>query len=316
MMTYKNRLIFLLSLIAILILFFAGSFIFNVDAGNTRASSMIWLDSKLSLKADRIAISADDRNFELVKRDSRWFVLNDEGEYPARNLRVEDFLGIFTKRAPWPVRSSISSSHERFGLDTDTADRLTIYGENSVLLDLLAGYEDSTGQEVYVRRYAQSEVRSGDRLLKTYMTSSVSSWYNLRLIPESEDGKVSVKNVQRFSVYNGDTTLSFTRRNRGWIVSGADIAKPDRNSIENYISIILNTEGDNFDDSVSVDAPELGKNRITVELDNGNVITIRLSEDDENGRRYAHVFGRDYIYAIPSWASSRLFREPSSFEMQ
>ena len=316
MMTYKNRLIFLLSLIAILILFFAGSFIFNVDAGNTRASSMIWLDSKLSLRADRIAVSADGQKFELVKRNSQWFVLNDEGEYPARNLRVEDFLGIFTKRAPWPVRSSISSSHERFGLDTDAADRLTVYGENSVLLDLLAGYEDSTGEEVFVRRYAQSEVRSGNRLLKTYLTSQISSWYNLRLIPESEDGKVSVKNVQRLSVYNGEATIVFTRRNRGWTVSGVTIENPDQNSIENYVSVILNAEGDNFDNDFSADDPELGKNRITVELDNGSVVTIRISEGDESGRRYAHVFGRDYIYSIPSWASSRLFIEPSGFEKQ
>jgi len=315
-MTYRNRLIFLVSLIAVLALFYAGSFIFNMDAGNARSASIVWLDSKLSGKADRIAISADDQNFELVKRENRWFVSHNGGEYPARNLRVEDFLGIFTKRAAWPVRSSGSASHERFGLDADTADRLTVYGENSILLDLLTGFEDSTGQDIYVRRYAQSEVRSGDRLIKTYLTSSVSSWYNLRLIPESEDGKISENNVQRFSVYDGDTTITFTRRNRGWTVSGAEIENPDQSSIENYIGIILSTEGDNFDDSFSVDNPELGKSRITVELDNGSVITIRFSEADESGRRFAHVFGRNYIYSIPSWVSSRLFREPSSFEMK
>jgi len=315
-MTYKNRLICLVSLTAVLALLYAGSFIVNAGAGNKRSASMIWLDSKLSLRADRIAVSAGDLKFELVKRDSQWFVLSDEGEYPARNLRVEDFFGIFTKRAAWPVRSSGSASHERFGLDTDTAERLTIYGENSILLDLLIGFEDSTGQEVYVRRYAQSEVRSGNRLLVTYLTSSLSSWYNLRLIPESENGRVSVRNVQRLSVYNGDTTQVFTRRNRGWTVSGINIENPDQNSIENYIGIILNVEGDNFDNSVSVDDPELGKNRITVELDNGSVITIRISDGDESDHRYAHVFGRDYIYSIPSWVSSRLFREPSGFEKQ
>ena len=315
-MTYKNRLIFLLSLIAALALLYAGSFIVNTGAGSARSASVIWLDSNLSLKADRIAVVAGGLKFELVKRNDRWFVLNDDGEYPARGLRVEDFLGIFTKRAAWPVRSSGSASHERFGLDAGTADRLTVYGENSVLLDLLAGFEDSTGQEVYVRRYAQSEVRSGNSLLKTYLTSPVTSWYNLRLIPESEDGKVSAKNVQRLSVNSADTTLTFTRRNRRWTVSGAEIENPDRNSIENYIGVILNTEGDNFDSSVSADDPELGKNRITVELDNGSVITIRISEGDESGHRYAHVFGRDYIYSIPSWASSRLFREPSDFETQ
>ena len=315
-MTYKNRLICLLSLIAVLALFYAGSFIFNSEAGNTRSSSMFWLDSQLAGRVDRIAISVNVQNYELVKRDNQWFVLYDGGEYPARRLRVEDFIGIFTKRAAWPVRSSDAASHERFGLDTDTADRLTVYGENNVLLDLLAGFEDGTGQEVYVRRYAQSEVRSGDRLLRSYLSGTVSGWYNLRLIPESEDGKVSAKNVQRLSVYDGDTTQVFSRRNRRWTVSGIEVTNPDQSRIENYISIILNTEGDNFDDSVSIDAPELGRNRITVELDNGSVITIRISESDESGRRYAHVFGRDYIYVIPPWASVRLFMGPSSFEMQ
>jgi hypothetical protein len=315
-MTYKNRLIYLVSLIAVLALFYAGSFIINIETGNRRSSSMIWLDSRLAASADRIAISVDDQNFELVKRADQWFVSHNGIEYPARLLRIEDFIGIFTKRAAWPVRSSGSSSHERFGLDTNTAGRLTIFGGNSILLDILTGFEDSMGQEVYVRRYAQSEVRSGDRLLNSYMTSPVSSWYNLRLIPESEDGKVSAKNVQRLSVFDGNTTQVFTRRNRGWTITGADVADPDWNIIENYIGIVLNTEGDNFDDSVSFEDPGLGKNRIMFELDDGSVITIRLSDGDETGRRYAHVFGRDYIYSIPSWVSARLFWGPSSFERQ
>jgi len=315
-MTYKNRLICLLSLIGVLALFYAGSFIINAETGNKRDSSVLWLDSRLAGTADRIAISTDVQNFELVKKADQWFVSHNGNEYPARRLRVEDFISIFTKRASWPVRATAASSHERFGLDTDTAGRLTVFVENSILLDLLIGYEDGMGQEVYVRRYAQSEVRSGDRLINTYLTSPVSSWYNLRLIPESEDGKVSVANVQRLSVFNGNTTQIFSRRNRSWTVSGVNIENPEQNSIENYIGIILNTEGDNFDSGVSFDNPDLGRNRITVELDDGRVIIIRISESDELGRRYANVFGRDYIYSIPSWVSARLFREPSSFERQ
>jgi len=312
-MTYKNRIFCLLSLIAILVLLYAGSFIVNVETSNARSASLLWLDSGLAAGAGRIVISMDAQNFELVKKSDQWFVLHNENEYPARRLRVEDFFGILTKRAAWPVRSSGAASQERFGLDTQTAGRLTVYGESNVLLDLLIGLEDNTGQ-VFVRRYAQNEVRSGDSLIKTYVTSSVSSWYNLRLIPDSEDGKVSVKNVQRLSVYNGDTTQVFARRNRGWTVSDVDSANIDQSAVENYIRIVLNTEGDNFVDSVSSDDPVFGNSRITVELDNGSVITIRLSESDESGNRYAHVSGREYIYSIPSWSVARLFRAASSFE--
>ena len=317
-MTYKNRIICLLSLIAILALLYAGSFIVNAETSGARSASMFWLDSGLASGADRIVISMNAQNFELVKRSDQWFVLHNESEYPARRLRVEDFLGILTKRAAWPVRSSGAASHERFGLDAQTAGRLTVYGENANLLDLLIGIEDNSGQ-IFARRYAQSEVRSGDSLIKTYMTSPVSSWYNLRLIPDSEDGKVSVKNVQRLSVYNGDTTQVFARRNRAWTISGIDVADPAQNVIENYISVILNTEGDNFIDSVSPGDPAFGNagnSRITVELDNGGVITIRLSESDESGSRYAHVTGREYVYSIPSWAAGRLFRDASQFERQ
>jgi len=315
-MTYKNRLIYLLSLIAALVLLYAGSFIINAETGSARSASVLWLDSRLAAGAGRIVISTDVQSLELVKRSDQWFVLHNENEYPARRLRVEDFFGILTKRAAWPVRSSGAASHERFGLDTDTAGRLTVYGENNVLLDLLIGSEDSTGQEVYVRRYANNEVRSGDTLLKTYAASPASNWYNLRLIPDSEDGKISVKNVQRLSVYNGEATRVFSRRNRGWTVSDLDGAKIDQSAIENYIRIILNTEGDSFADSVSADDPALENSRITVELDHGGVVTIRLSEGDESGNRYAHVLGREYVYSIPSWAASRLFRDASGFEMR
>lgn len=314
-MTYKNRLVCLLSLIAILVLLYAGSFIINAETSDARSASMFWLDSGLAAGAGRIVISMDAQNFELVKKADQWFVLHNESEYPARRMRVEDFLNILTKRAAWPVRSSGAASHERFGLDTQTAGRLTVYGENSSLLDLLIGFEDNTGQ-VFVRRYAQGEVRSGDSLLKTYITSPVSSWYNLRLIPDSEGGKISVKNVQRLSVYNGDSTQVFSRRNRGWTISGIEVANPAENVIEDYINVVLNTEGDNFIDSVSSDDTVFGSGRITVELDNGGIITIRLSESDESGSRYAHVFGREYIYSIPSWSAGRLFRDASHFEKQ
>jgi len=315
-MTYKNRLIFLLSLIALLVLLYAGSFIFNSETGNTRSASIIWLDSKIAGRADRIKVSANFQDFELVKRSEQWFILNNGSEYPARNLRVEDFLSVFTKRAAWPLRSSGEAYLERFGLDTVTASRLTVYGENSVLLDLLVGFEDMMGQEIFVRRYAQNEVHSGESLFYSYMTSQISSWYNLRLIPESEDGKISVSNVQRLSVFNGETTQVFTRRNRGWVLTGMEVANPDFGSIESYISIVINSEGDNFEDRISQDDPDLGKNRITVELENGNVITIRMSDADEDGRRYAAVSGRSYVYSIPSWVSFRIFKDPSSFETQ
>lgn len=314
-MTYKKRLIILLSLIAVLSLLYTGSVIYYSDLG--RQTSFSWLDSRSAERINRIVISTEWENFELVKRDNSWFIIHNDNEFPARQLRVQDFVNILTQRAAWSVRSNSASTHERFGL-TENASRITVYGGsgNTALLDLLIGGDDLIGRETYFRRYGENEVRSGDGSIKAYLSNLVTGWYNFRLIPESEGGNIDVSAVQRLSVFNGEETQVFQRRNRGWIVSGIEVANPNNTSIENYIRAILNVEGDRFESDIY--AEDLDNARIILEFGNGRVVTIRLGEPDETGRVNAHVTGsgtHNYIYSIPSWSASRLFREAESFEM-
>jgi hypothetical protein len=314
-MLYKKKLIVLLSLIAALALTYTASLVFDPELAGTRSASYVWLDSRFVGRVSRIVISTAGQNMDLLKKDSQWFVSHNNREYPARQLRVEDFLGIFTQRAAWPVRSSSAASHSHLGLDTETASRVTLYGENSALLDLLFGAEDSTGREINVRKYGQNEVRSGDNTIASYISSSENSWYNLRLIPESEDGKIAVDSVQRLSVYGEGEPQFFSRRNREWAISGFEAANPDQSSIDAYVRAIINTEGEDFSD-VSADAPELGHSRIVLELGNGSIRTIRLSGPDESGRRLAHASGSDYVYLLAPWAAQRLFKSSGDFERQ
>ncbi|MCL2764048.1 MAG: DUF4340 domain-containing protein [Treponema sp.] len=312
-MKYKDKLVLLLSLIAVLVLTYAASIIFGPDMGNSRVLSHVWLEQRSAERTTRIVISAQD-SYELVKRNNLWFVLHNSLELPARELRVNDFLDILTTRSQWPVRSSNESSHERFGLSEELASRITIYGEYSVLLDLLVGNDDIFRNETYFRKSAQSEVRAGDSSIKVYLSSPVSSWYNLRLFPESEN--IDISAIQRLTVYNGEETQVFSRRNRVWEISGIDVQNPSQNNIENYIRSIINLEGDNFADAVLRDDPVLNHSRIMVEFGNGRIATIRLSQADESGRIFAHASGREYVYSLPLWSSSRLYRPASSFEMQ
>jgi len=320
--TYKNRLVCLLSLIAVLSLLYTGSLIFSPERNNARSASYVWLDPKLAGRISRIEISAapsqesgaERQTVELAKKNSQWFVLRNGNEYPARRIRIEDFISIFTARAAWPVRSSSASSHAHFGLDEEAASRVTIYGENAVLLELLLGSDDSLGREIYLRKASQNEVRSGENRVTSYITSPVTGWYNLRLIPEGENGESDIESVQRLSVYRGEETQIFSRLNRNWNISGIYVSNPAQDIIENYIRIILNTEGDNFAGFDSGEEPGFNYGRIILEFGNGTVTTVRFSEPDETGRLFARVSGSEYIYTIPSWAATRLFREAASFE--
>jgi hypothetical protein len=312
-MDYKKRLIYLLSLIGALALVYLASFVFDPELAGTRNASYVWLDSKLAGRTARIVIGweddgADGDTVELVKKSGQWFVLRNNTEYPARQLRIEDFTGIFTSRKAWPVRSSSVSSHEKLGVGANSAARITLYGENSTLLDILLGSEDVTGREIYLRKYGQNEVRSGENLFASYITGSASAWYNLKLIPESEDGKVAVDSVQRLSVYSPQGAQVFSRKNRMWTVSGLELADPDQPSIDSYVKAVLNLEGDDFSDSIASSDPQFSYGSLVLELGNGGVKTIRITDADESGRRFARVDGLDYVYSLAPWAAQRLFK--------
>jgi len=325
--TYRNKLICLLSLTAVLALLYTGSFFFNNEKSNTRSASYRWLEPKHTEGIDRIVIRtedtsfldydghADERTVELVKKNSFWFVLHNGMEYPARRMRIEDFIDIFTRRSNWSVRAVSASSHERLGLD-GTGSRVTVYGGNAVLLDLLFGSTDNTGREINIRRFAQNEVRSGENRVLAYVTGHINIWYNLRFFPESSDGTMDLDSLQRLTVYSDGELQYFSLRNREWIITGVIAEKPDQSIIENYLRIVLASEGDNFADPALLGETNFNHSRLVFEFGNGQIITVHFSEPDETGRSLAYVSGKEYVYSVPSWTLSRIFRKASSFERQ
>jgi hypothetical protein len=145
-MSYRNKVIVLLAIIAALALVYTASLVFDPEMTGSRSSSYTWLDSRLAPRVGRIVISAGQESYELARKSGQWFVSHNGREYPARQLRVDDIVGIFTERASWPVRYTNAASHERLGLNA-SASRLVFHGENTVLLDIVIGSHDSTGSE-------------------------------------------------------------------------------------------------------------------------------------------------------------------------
>jgi len=315
-MTYKKHLICLVSVIGVLLSLYIGSFIFNYDMGNKRSSSYSWLDSKAAEKITKITMSAEDQEpFELYKKEGKWFTLTNNYEYPVRSSRVDDFLSFLVKRSSWIMRSSSASSHERFGLG-ENASRITIFGEAGSILDILLGDDDIMGREAYFRKIGQNEVRQGDNSIKTFLTDSVTSWYNLRLIPESESGNIDIKDVQRLTVTTENGNQVFTRRNRGWDIAGINVENPDYSAIETFISFVLNMEGEDFSDPGLSAEMDFTKNRITVELGNAKIINIGITNPNEINKRFAQAGNGNYTYVIPLWVSVRIFRTAESFEIK
>ena len=319
-MTYKRKITFLSGAIAALVILYILTIIFDPQRIGSRSDAYTWLDLKQKNRIDRINIISQNEAVVLERSGGEWFVSHDGKDYPARQMRVDDFIDALGKRASYPVRSSSASSHERLSLVEGISTQIIVSaGAGIPLLNLLIGQGDVTGQDVYLRKQGHNEVRSGKDIFSAYTESTLVSWYNLRLFPESETGKLDPAGIQRLTVYppagGGDSLpCIFARRGREWSITGMDIANPDIGKIDSYIRDILNATGDDFADTAGLSSQHFNDSRIVLELGDGSIRTLRLGAGGDDDRYLATVTGSDYVYAIPGWVSRRLFPEPDSFE--
>jgi hypothetical protein len=186
-----------------------------------------------------------------------------------------------------------------------------------------------------MRKNTQNQVRSGTASISNYLSSGLTSWYNLRLLPAN----ITPESVQRVIITppadsaetaaaEGDANpadngtadnvithaaapaiVTLTRFGNGWTVNGADADTP---AVESYIRAVLEAEGDDF----AAYTGAVSVSRIVLELGDGSIRTIRLGPPNEENRRFAIVSGSSYVYSLAPWAADRLFREDSYFERQ
>jgi hypothetical protein len=318
-MGFKKKLTILLALTGLLAAVYVGALIFDPERVNTRDASYRWLDPESAERADRIEISrSGGEGLTLVRNSGGWFVSREGAEYPAKEARAEDLLRFFTTRASFPVRANSAASHERFGLTEEAAARIVIRaGPGAPLLDLLAGNGDALGRDLYLRRNNQDEVRSGEDRISSYLNSAPSSWYMLRLFPET--GSLGVDTVQRLTVTlppdpEGGEAGTFTLRRDGgnWVrEDGNGGTTLDNLKVEGYIRAIIEAEGEDFVPDMA--DPVFTEGSITLSLGDGSTRFIRLGPVLESGSRSAEVSGSPYIYALAAWTVNRIFRDAAEF---
>jgi hypothetical protein len=319
-MTYKKQLTVLGGIITALALVYLVSIIFDPERRGARSDAYSWLEPSQTGRISGITIANGRETITIARNGGKWFVSHDGKDYPARSVRVEDFISALAKRAPYPVRSTSASSHQRLSLTEGQSVRITVAaGAGMPLLNLLIGQADITGQNVYLRQQGQNEVRSGEDIFSLYTNSTITSWYNLRLFPENENGMLDASAVQRLTVYppadegENPPPQIFTRKGREWTFN-FPVSNPDMTQVDRYIRDILGTSGDDFVSYVTPSDTLFNNSRLVLEMGDGSIRTIRLGPPDENGGRLAAVSGSDWVYSIPAWASRQLFADPETFE--
>ncbi|MDR0589847.1 MAG: DUF4340 domain-containing protein [Spirochaetaceae bacterium] len=301
--------------------------VFDPERINSRDASYVWLPPELADQADRVEIYAqENEGVTLIRNAGGWFISFEGKEYPAKQSRVEDLFLILSTKAAYPLRASSAASHEKLGLSTGKASRIVVRGGpgTTPLLDLLIGEGDATGKEIYLRKNAQDEVRSGENKLASYITGSRSSWYNLRLFPENEAAPVGADMVQRIILIppvnpedENSPARSFTlsRNGAGWIQEGGT-GELDTGKVESYIRAVIEAEGEDFVSSMNSTDPVFTEGQITLHIGDNTTRIIKIGPRLESGNRSALSSGSNHVYSLAEWTMNRIVKDAAYFVTQ
>ena len=301
-LTYKKKVLFLSSLVAVLALIYILTFVF--DSENSSGAAFAWLDPSLFVMADGIEISGPESRIVLKRRNGAWFVSGDSVEFPAKQERVDDLFDLLGRKANYPVRASSSEGIERLALTEESASRIVVRGGAGLpLLDLLIGNADALGREVYLRRAPWNQIYSAEDNFSYFINLKANSWYDLRLFSEA-----SIDSIQQVEVSFPDEAYILRRSGRGWIIPGKEDAL-DANRVEAFLKRLLEAESDSF----AVNAPETIEGRITVQFGNGSTRSLQAGPLTEENNRCATVSESSFFYILSERTFSNLFRASSYY---
>ena len=303
-LTYKRKVSILSALVALLVLIFILSLVF--DPENRRSDAFAWLDSSLMYMADGIDISTSGGSISLSRKNNVWLVNTETGEFPVRQSRVDDLFAALTHRNVYPLRATSSEARERLGVADERASRIVIRGGAGLpLLDLLIGGEDVFGREVYLRRSDQNHIYSGEDNFSLFLNLMPSFWYNLRFFDD-----ISIDSVQQVDItLPGAQTVILRRSGIGWVLSSGESL--DTTRVESWLRSVIEAQGEDFFPGQF--NPSEIEGTITLRIGDGTNRSLLLGPKIDEDFWIATADNSPFSYALADWNFARLFRESSYF---
>jgi hypothetical protein len=293
-----------------MILVLAGSFVFNPERQAVRNSAYVWLDSAFADEADALEIRGSRGELVLNRKNNVWIIRQDDLDYPVKQGRVEDLFGVLSRRLPYPLRSRSEAAALRLGLVENQASRITVRGGPGLpLLDLLIGFGDASGSDVYLRKAGSNEARSGEDLFTAFTESEKTSWFDLRLFPNLDPD--SVQRIKVFPLKAEDAPFSLSRSGTGWIMENSS-SLIDARSVNSWLRAIADSEGQDFVFGIRSGNPAFGAGSIVLEMGNGSSRTLKAGESTEANTRNAETGDSAYVYSLSEWTINRIFIDRNS----
>lgn len=303
----KNRLYIALGVLAVLVLATFLAYRKPADEGPEQLQDPWRRIDRNQITKMVIRRPGNDPAIELEKRDNKWH-MNQPAQGPADESAVNDALEALSEMHVASVAAREPSSHAEMEVDDAHALHVTLFRGSSQALDIWVGKNLDGGTAVRVP--GSPLVYRVDRSIRYSLSREPREWRDRQITRIERDHVRSVEWV------NARGTFKFDRNGDTWTPAASNprIDRLDTAKVNQTVINLLDLRAMDFaapgaNTGITATSP-----RVTITVDNGSPITLRLGGTANEGEVYVQREGSEIVYTIGRSHSAEIDIDPASFQ--
>jgi hypothetical protein len=239
-----------------------------------------------------IARPGSEPAVELEKRGEHWF-MNRPGQGPADEAGVNDLLDQLSEMHVQSVAARAAESHADMEVDAAHAVHLTVFRGASQVMDVFVGKNLDGGTAVRAASTGPTVFRV-DRSIRTSLTKEPREWRDRNVTHLERD---HVRSVEWTTTHG---TYRFDRNGETWTgaTTNPAIARLDTARVNQVVTNLLELRATDFAAAGASTGISATSPRVTINVDNGPPVVLKLGSNAGEGEVYVQRDGSDIVYTI------------------
>lgn len=260
-------------------------------------------------QVDRIVIQRPNNapSVELTKRDNHWF-MSQPAQGPADEQAVNDALEALSGMHVASIASRAASSHDEMEVDAAHAIRVHLFRGGASLLDVFVGKNLDGGTAV--RAASGPWVYRVDRSIRFSLSKEPREWRD-RQITHLERG-----HVRSVEWVNPRGTFHFDRSGDTWTAATANpvIERLDTARLNQTVTNLLELRATDFAAAGAQTGITDASPRVTVALDDGGPVTLKLGGNGADNETYVQRQGSELVYTFGRSHAAEVDFDPATVQ--
>ncbi len=260
-------------------------------------------------QVDRIVIARPNNapSVELTKRDNHW-VMSQPAQGPADEQAVNDALEALSEMHVASIATRETSSHDEMEVDSAHAIHVQLFHGPASLLDIFVGKNLDGGTAV--RTATRPLVYRVDRSIRFSLSKEPREWRDRQIT------HIERAHVRSVEWVNPRGTFHFDRNGDTWTAAATNpaIERLDTARLNQTVTNLLELRAMDFAAAGATTGIGATSPRVTIAVDNGEPVTLKLGGPSGDNETYVQRQGSDAVYTFGRTHAAEVDFDPATVQ--